>query len=281
MRKQGVISKWNDEKGFGFIMPNDSKKTVFVHIKSFTDRNVRPVENQKVTYTLEKNDKGYAAINVSRSTDNPIRSKTNIHKKNYSQNYSKHRNHAQEKKKSSYSLPRRYKLIIILLAFSIFGKYIIDVPKTNNSLSSTSSSYTSTTPDNNNYSSTSNFDNPKSTVHNSPITYKNNSAKTAFSEHLSRVQVSGLGTVDRILRDDTEGKQHQKFILRLPWGQTLLVAHNIDIAKRLNGIHVGDNIEFSGQYEWNPKGGILHWTHHDPSGRHKDGWLKYHGQIYK
>ena len=81
MRQKGLLSKWNDDKGFGFILPNDSKKTIFVHIKSFTDRNVRPVENQKVTYTLEKNDKGYAAINVSRTTDNPIRSKTNIHRK--------------------------------------------------------------------------------------------------------------------------------------------------------------------------------------------------------
>jgi len=81
MRKKGIITKWNDDKGFGFILPNDSQKTIFVHIKSFTDRNVRPIENQKVTYTLEKNDKGYAAINVSRATDNPVRSKTNIHRK--------------------------------------------------------------------------------------------------------------------------------------------------------------------------------------------------------
>jgi uncharacterized membrane protein YsdA (DUF1294 family)/cold shock CspA family protein len=78
IRKKGKIIKWNDDKGFGFILPADSQKNIFVHIKSFTDRNVRPVENQNVTYTVQNNGDGKnSAINVSRSTDNPIRSRTN------------------------------------------------------------------------------------------------------------------------------------------------------------------------------------------------------------
>jgi cold shock CspA family protein len=43
MRKQGIISKWNDEKGFGFILPNDSKKTVFVHIFLSENYSVTPM----------------------------------------------------------------------------------------------------------------------------------------------------------------------------------------------------------------------------------------------
>ena len=77
-RKKGKIIKWDDDKGFGFILPEDSQKNIFVHIKSFTDRNVRPVEKQIVTYTVQNNDNGKdSAIKVSRATDNPIRSRTN------------------------------------------------------------------------------------------------------------------------------------------------------------------------------------------------------------
>jgi hypothetical protein len=42
----------------------------------------------------------------------------------------------------------------------------------------------------------------------------------------------------------------------------------------------GDYVEFNGQYEWNAKGGVVHWTHHDPQGRHETGWVKHNGHNY-
>jgi hypothetical protein len=96
----------------------------------------------------------------------------------------------------------------------------------------------------------------------------------AFANQQSGLAVSASGVVDRVLSDDTEGGRHQRFILRLASGQTLLIAHNIDIAPPVNGLSVGDSVEFSGQYEWNDQGGAVHWTHHDPSGQHQAGWLK-------
>lgn len=90
---------------------------------------------------------------------------------------------------------------------------------------------------------------------------------TAFDNRISHVQVSGSGEVVRLLALDN--------------GHTLVVAHNIDLAPRLDALRVGDRIEFNGEYEWNPRGGVLHWTHRDPQGKHAPGWLKHHGKTFQ
>ncbi len=105
--------------------------------------------------------------------------------------------------------------------------------------------------------------------------------RQAIRQQRSDVQVRGSGRVQRLLPDDNEGSRHQKFILRLPSGDTLLIAHNIDLAPRIPGLGKGDRVEFFGEYEWNERGGVVHWTHHDPAGRHVDGWLKHEGKTYQ
>jgi hypothetical protein len=104
---------------------------------------------------------------------------------------------------------------------------------------------------------------------------------TAYQNQQSDLQVSGKGRVIRTLPDDTEGSRHQKFVLELSSGQTLLISHNIDVAPRINSLREGDIVEFYGEYEWSSKGGVIHWTHHDPGGRHKNGWLKHKGTAYQ
>ena len=107
------------------------------------------------------------------------------------------------------------------------------------------------------------------------------SISSAYETRTSNVQVRNTGIVVKVLPDDNKGSRHQKFILKLPSGQTVLIAHNIDLAPKINSINTGDSIEFYGEYEWNAKGGVVHWTHHDPAGRHEDGWLKHNGVVYK
>ena len=109
----------------------------------------------------------------------------------------------------------------------------------------------------------------------------NQAIAEAYQNRLSDIQVSGSGTVDRTLRDDNKGSRHQRFILRLSSGKTLLIAHNIDLAPKINRLKKGDTVEFCGEYEWDAKGGVVHWTHHDPGGRHVDGWLKHNGRKYE
>lgn len=103
----------------------------------------------------------------------------------------------------------------------------------------------------------------------------------AYADRASGLQVSGQGTVSRLLDDDHDGSRHQRFILRLDSGQTLLVAHNIDLAPRIESLQVGDSVTFNGVYEWNDRGGVLHWTHHDPQGEHEPGWLRHRGRTYE
>ena len=103
----------------------------------------------------------------------------------------------------------------------------------------------------------------------------------AFKNGTSNVQVEGEGVVTRMLADDLTGSRHQRFIVSLASGQTVLIAHNIDIGERVDGLQTGDSVSFYGEYVWNEKGGMVHWTHHDPEGRHVAGWLKHNGQIYQ
>jgi len=104
---------------------------------------------------------------------------------------------------------------------------------------------------------------------------------SAYENRKSDVQVGGSGVVIRNLADDTSGSRHQKFILKLSSGQTLLISHNIDLAPRINSLRKGDTVNFYGEYEWNSKGGVVHWTHHDPRGNHIGGWLKHNGDTYQ
>jgi len=93
--------------------------------------------------------------------------------------------------------------------------------------------------------------------------------------------VESAGVVERILDDDNDGSRHQRFILRLGDGRTLLIAHNIDLAARIDALEPGDTVRFRGQYETNKRGGVVHWTHHDPRGEHPGGWLEHEGRTYR
>lgn len=103
----------------------------------------------------------------------------------------------------------------------------------------------------------------------------------AYSTHRNLPQVQGSGIVVKVLKDDTNGLQHQKFLLKVSDDITILIAHNIDLAPRVADIHESDTVGFKGEYIYTPKGGTVHWTHKDPRGKHAAGWLQHNGKTYE
>ena len=94
----------------------------------------------------------------------------------------------------------------------------------------------------------------------------------AYAAQRSGVWLETSGRVMRVLSDDNEGSRHQKFILELSDGHSVLVAHNVDLARRIP-VRQGLSLTLRGRYEWNNRGGVIHWTHHDPDGREQGGWI--------
>lgn len=107
------------------------------------------------------------------------------------------------------------------------------------------------------------------------------SAEQLFEQRQSEVQIEVSGTVTRLLSDDNEGSRHQRFIIELTSGQSLLIVHNIDLAPRIDDISEGDEVRIYGEYIWNDKGGLIHWTHHDPANRHPHGWIRHQDNLYQ
>jgi hypothetical protein len=113
---------------------------------------------------------------------------------------------------------------------------------------------------------------------------QNDTIISAFKAQQSDRQVKGCGTVIKVLPDDNEGSRHQKILVELDGvspKQTLLLVHNIDLAPRVAEVSRGTSLSFYGEYIYNDKGGLVHWTHHDPAARHQGGWIDSHGVRYQ
>lgn len=92
--------------------------------------------------------------------------------------------------------------------------------------------------------------------------------------------IEGTGVVRRLLPDDNDGTRHQRVVLDLRNGQTILLAHNLGLAERIP-LGLGDRVQFRGVYEWNELGGLLHWTHRDPLGIQEGGFVLYRRKRYR
>jgi cold shock CspA family protein len=243
MRIQGTLSKWNDDRGFGFITPAQGGPEVFLHISSFPKDGRRPFIGELLEFEIEIDQKR------KKRAKNVVCLSRSAARATHGQNYNS------RAKTGSNSL---WRIILVVIVGAILFFYGYSDRVATNTGSAESS-----------------IEQSRNEVNGDAL------LAHAFENHQNGLLVSGQGTVIKILPDDNDGSRHQKLIIRLNSGQTLLIAHNIDLASRVGGLNEGDTIQFHGQYEWNPKGGVIHWTHRDPNGSHPSGWLQHHGKTYQ
>lgn len=122
---------------------------------------------------------------------------------------------------------------------------------------------------------------PQNDVRQSSDQTHDNKVDRLFRDKQSDEIVVVSGEVIKLLADDLKGSRHQKFILSLSSGHTVLISHNIDLAPRINVLREGDRVKVKGEYEYTEKGGVIHWTHHDPNGRHEGGWIEHEQKRYE
>lgn len=112
-----------------------------------------------------------------------------------------------------------------------------------------------------------------------PGSDKNHQLSELVKNRQSDVMVLLDGQVVKLLADDNRGSRHQKFIMAVG-EHTVLVAHNIDLAPRVP-IEAGEVVKVYGEYEWNDRGGVVHWTHDDPQNKHVGGWIEHNKKKFK
>lgn len=102
----------------------------------------------------------------------------------------------------------------------------------------------------------------------------------AQESHARRKELTLVAPVYKLLPDDTRGIPHERFLLRLANGSSVLVAHDTARAARVP-VSPGDVVTIHGEYIWNDKGGVIHWTHHSDTPHHPGGWIILNGQKYE
>lgn len=104
----------------------------------------------------------------------------------------------------------------------------------------------------------------------------------AYSAGRSHVEVVADGSVTRIL-GIAQGRvsPHEGFLFRLASGCGLVVRveANTDFTGPIP-LAPGRHVLVKGEYEYYPLGGVIHWTHRDPRGRHEGGYIAVNGQTY-
>lgn len=67
----GTVKFFNEQKGYGFIAPDDGSQDAFVHITAVERAGMRSLrENQRVTFDLEQDQRGkFKAVNLTDATD--------------------------------------------------------------------------------------------------------------------------------------------------------------------------------------------------------------------
>lgn len=103
-------------------------------------------------------------------------------------------------------------------------------------------------------------------------------AAVQSKRRLNFVEGSGMVVV-KLLPDDTNGLEHQKWVVRLSNGAEMQAVYNTDMCERVP-LKVGDTVAMGGQFIWTNQGALLHWLHFDPKQHRPDGYVELNGKVY-
>ncbi|MBD5654093.1 MAG: DUF3465 domain-containing protein [Candidatus Eremiobacteraeota bacterium] len=101
----------------------------------------------------------------------------------------------------------------------------------------------------------------------------------------SHVEVTASGTIARVL-GTRPGRisAHEGFLLHLRGaagrGLTVRVEDNVDFTGAIP-LQPGADVVARGEYVYDSRGGIVHYTHRDPRGRHAAGYVETGGKLYQ
>jgi len=120
--QKGVLFTWKDEKGFGFILPENGGEDVFIHISEFSKLSRRPKEGDIIYYHLKTSQKGkYTAYHA---IIEGVKSATTGHSK--SRNHSVSTNAKKPKRLSRKSTPKKmsfWNIIAVMMVFFMIFVY--------------------------------------------------------------------------------------------------------------------------------------------------------------
>ncbi len=211
---KGRLERWKEDKGFGFIRPEQTSDDVFIHISAFKSSPRRPVVGDVIYYQLHvENDGKIKAVNARIEGVTGLKPQTSD-------------SHKQKSNQNSLFSKRLPLLLFIAIGCFLYVtvwhyRPIKGHGSTQQAISSDSS-------------------------HDFIL-------QDAFARRLNDIQVEGEGKISKLLPDDTGGIRHQKMIVVLNSGQSILLAHNIDLAGKIDPIQLGDIIAFKCEYVWSEK----------------------------
>ncbi|MDP3509818.1 MAG: DUF3465 domain-containing protein [Candidatus Melainabacteria bacterium] len=102
----------------------------------------------------------------------------------------------------------------------------------------------------------------------------------AQSQQARKVELTVTAPIKKLLREEDYREPHQRFLLILSNGTTVLVANDLQYGTYAP-VQEGNVVRIHGEYIWNERGGVLHWTHKSDEPRHESGYIDFNGMRYQ
>jgi len=104
------------------------------------------------------------------------------------------------------------------------------------------------------------------------------SVAVASRDHRAFLWLTMAARVSDILPDSFGRYRHQRFLLRCPTGQQILIVNDVTVGQRVP-VKLGDRVAAHGEYIWNRQGGLIHFTH--SSAGAEQGWILRGDHVYE